>query len=143
MSQPERGENEVFIEGYHDELDSESQRAEYIEENPDASIAEYSPTSIDPFDGKAALDDSGRFYNLLGVDVDGRAHYLKDRSRHGDIRVLDEQLGVVDDERIEYKNVFNPQRLASYVVETEWAAVNEYGMAWALDYFDEDEVLEP
>lgn len=147
MSRSDRGDDEVFIEGYRDQPDtgaeSAPERAEFVDDNADAPLGEYTPTSIEPFDGKAALDSSGRFYHLIGVDTEGQAHYLKDRGSYGDVLELDLEDGVVAEERIKYRHGFNPRRLATYVVETEWAAVNEYGMAWAEKYFDEDDVLEP
>jgi hypothetical protein len=37
------------------------------------------PKDIDKYAARAALDDSGVFYRLLGKDTDDRGHYVKKR----------------------------------------------------------------
>ena len=85
---------------------------------------------IDEYAGRAALDDSGYWFYLLGKDEEGYGHYLKERDDYAEAAVLDPDQDIIEICEIVYEDEAELRRLQSYVWEHEWEALTEYGAEW-------------
>ena len=97
----------------------------YRDSESDASESEIEDSGLtdsEEYPARAALDDSGYWFYLLGEDVDGHGHYAKQRDDSAAVAVLDE-----DQRIVAYRDELDRGRLGSYVWEREWEVLTEYG----------------
>lgn len=81
---------------------------------------------IDEYAARAALDDSGNWFYLLGKDEDGQGHYVKDRDDSAEVAVLNPEQDII--EAIEFADENGPnRRIQSYIGKNEWQQLTEYG----------------